>query len=333
MEFKRLSEESGVVFVIVPLVLVALCQISSFVFDIGFAQEQRRSLQVSTDAAALAGVRVLIDDPDLFEDFTTSTGGPDRMHQAASDLEVRNNLSTNVFSTTVNIEVGTWDRVDPLNPQSPRFFQPYVSGNGVTFVNAVRVTAQRTLPTSFGQLLGLANLRPAVSSLAIAGGGVADCLVPFGVREIELDGLTGGETITVNTNGQGNWGKLDVGGINTSSNPVFYNAMLNGVCGAPLEPGDGIEPGTGFAGLRNAFDDRLAANPYVVFPVVDDFGNGNSTDSIVQSFALFELLGQGNRNGYHWSGDVRFIQYIDGSFTFGTPPPGSGDPVLRSLIK
>jgi len=121
-----------------------------------------------------------------------------------------------------------------------------------------------------------------------------------------MQGKHYGDTISISQPSPGDWGKLDVGGINSSSGPVFFDSMQSGMCSAILKVGDTVSPGTGYAQVTPAFEERLDTNPIVTMPIVQAFGNGNSQVTIV-GFIVAELLTQGN-NGSNWNGQIRFLR-------------------------
>src|SRR5262249_22676782 len=130
--------------------------------------------------------------------------------------------------------------------------------------NAVRVAARRQVPTAFGRILGFRELDPATHSIAyLSGTGSATCLAPFGITQAVVDANGYGNVIDISSPSPGNWGKLDIGG-NMSSNPVFVDGMVNGLCNTTVNVGDAISPGTGFAGVINGFDGRYDVNPFML---------------------------------------------------------------------
>jgi Flp pilus assembly protein TadG len=63
MIFARLKGERGQAFVLMAVALVALCGMAALVVDVGNWYRDKRRLQGTADAAALAGAQVLPDDP------------------------------------------------------------------------------------------------------------------------------------------------------------------------------------------------------------------------------------------------------------------------------
>jgi hypothetical protein len=142
----------------------------------------------------------------------------------------------------------------------------------------------------FGAVLGIDTLRPNASAIAaVDGAGEVNCLIPFGLNASVLAGANFGDIITITGPSPGNWGKIDIDG-NMSSNPVFVAAMTNLLCTSGVSIGDQFDPGTGFAGVLDGFEGRIALNPIVILPVVDHFPNGNSSKVTVVGFVAAKLL-------------------------------------------
>lgn len=290
------SEERGLALAFVAIAISVLMVFVALAVDISVSRFHKHLLQVGSDAGALAGVLKL---------------GENRNLTIPAQTEAEATINANVISDNeiTSVEVGTWDSI------ARAFSSP---GDGPPY-NAVRVSARRTVPMVFSSVLGRNSLTPPVQSIAyLTGAGMADCVIPYGVEgsylaELIQNGLDYGDIMTVDPHGLGsngpglggNWGKLDIGG-NMSSKPNFDDAMVNGACNMPVRTGDVVEQATGFAGTPTGWDERIQINPFVIIPVVTDFGNGNSSVTIL-GFLVAELIAQsghqGNGNGNNSNGN------------------------------
>jgi hypothetical protein len=177
--------------------------------------------------------------------------------------------------------------------------------------------------------VGMSQMTPSVASVAVIGAANSvPGLIPFGVSTNEMDGVQYGDIITVHWQGSGNWGKVNLCGINMSSGPNFDNYMLNGVpCAVAI--GDTFNSGTGNAHVDSAFEGRIARDPIVAIPIVDDFGNGTKPVT-VQGFVVAQLLTSGGA-GNHWSGDIKILREFVGKTIGG--PPVSPAALARILVR
>lgn len=293
------NPEGGSIFVIVLIFLIPMAGLVGLALDTGFTYYEERRMQIAADAGALAGVAKLVNAG------VTST-------QVTTEVEAiagANGLGTGEITAGGGIDLGRWD------PGTSTFT------SGATPWNAVRVRARRTVGLLWAPLFNFFEFQPLVTSVAyISSTGSATCMVPFGLDDGVVAGVTYGSVLDISRPNAGNWGKLDIGG-NMSSNPVFVAAMTNGVCSERLAIGDDVSPGTGFAGVVDGFNGRIEVNPIVILPVVNNFANGNSSDSVVVGFVAVELIGQGQGHGRNWSGQIRFLGTFVGE-TGGGPTTG-----------
>lgn len=283
----RHDDESGVSILFISIMLTALLGAAAFTLDLGNAFWTQRKIHYAADAGALAAVQKIIE--------TRAANGIVAPSDQSLVVTDANTFTTqNAPNVTVSsVTLGTW-----LNGT----FTP-----GGTSPTAVRVVATEEVPTFLARLFDIDSVTPVVSSTAAIGGSnTVDCLVPFGIGQQVLNGKTWGDTINVNVNSPGNWGKLDMG-INGSCAPCFQQAMANGVCGFPVQVGDDLEPGTGNGGLQNGFQDRADSdNPYVTIPVVQTFLNGNHDVSVV-GFVVVKLV-KGLGKGSNWNGVMELVK-------------------------
>jgi len=281
------NNSSGAVLVLVSLFMAAAFGFAALVVDVGNAYLEDRRIQYGSDAAAMAGARI------IEENFPADL---DLVLAVAEEVAFANGITVEELQSGSGIQLGEWN-----GSEFTAYQTPYTSGQSST-VNAVLVGARRQADTFFSKIYN-------VSSLPVFRHGIAStpleqdqsCLKPFGLEFTGLpdsENIIWGETmIPVGVNSPGNWGKLNIGG-NMSSGTNFENAMLNNVCNEADSPfayvGDEVQTAPGFAGtVRSVFEDLLAdpdtSKRRMVFPVVTEFGNGSSWVEIL-SFLELELI-------------------------------------------
>lgn len=282
--------DSGSVVIMFLLCLIPLVGFLGMAVDYGNAFNHWRSIQFATDAAALDAARIMLIPGE--NQSTARTG--------ATQIAVKNGLKSGIdFYPDSSIEFGTWSKPDGgLNGS-------FTAGGG-TGINAVRVSAQRSVNTRFAKVIGLDFFSPSVSSIAFFDTvGTPMCVSPFGLEAANFpDELQIGfvplnhtfntpYTLSVGKNSPGNWGKIDTPNnegepINMSSNPNFCNAMLQedcwlpaddefDPCGVPLSFGDNqlgeeYDGATGGAGVKPVFEALVGDE--IVMLVNSAFGNG-----------------------------------------------------------
>lgn len=291
--------ESGQTAVIFALALVALIGFLALVFDIGVMAYERRDAQNAADAAALAGARMLPDDP--------ATAIAD-----ATTYATENGVSADEISA---ITVSSTD----------------VANDTIT------VTLARDVSFTFAPVIDLFGGTVNVTAAAHTGGvvGVA-LLAPLAVEQSVFDGLSQGDTATLKynatSNSTGNFLPLALDG--TGSSEYEENLMLGSeqwLCSVGSETADCVsqvstQPGNMIGKTESGLDwifahtsdecdtydevfppdagdpDRLAiaavcnkfTNPtaasyqLVLVPVIDSLCNG-SCDVTVQEFSMFFL--------------------------------------------
>ena len=327
--------DRGATAVLVCFLLVGLCGFAALSVDISVGRVEQRKIIAATDAAALAGSLSLHDNP----------GSASKARNEALDIGAANGVEQDQ-STALAVEIGHWDG-------EHRAFQPETAP-----YDAVNVVTSRVVPTLFARVLGVQSMQPTAHSLAIvAGADHVTCLVPFGITKEAIEGKAFGDTLYIGVNSPGNWGKLDVGG-NMSSRNAFVNGFVNGVCDTQvsindiingttdLDEQDHVSPGTGFAGVKEGFRQRIQIDPKVVMAVVDRFPNGNSQPVRIVGFVVVRLIedhnnghkdrncGQTNNNsGHNWNGDIQFLDEFTGFGGSGAPPeaPFASSRVLVNL--
>jgi Flp pilus assembly protein TadG len=307
----RRRQEKGSAIVLVVIFVAVLFGFAAFSIDLSRVYQQERDMQSATDAAALSAVVLL----------TNAPPSETSVIQEALTIAQANGVSAGevAASNIGTIQVGTWDTNALV----------FTANTPQSQWNAVQVPAKRSVPMLFAQVLGMSQMTPHVDSVAMEAGLESVVgLIPFGVTTNELQGLQYGDVITVDTSSPGNWGKIDLCGINMSSNPNFNQYMLTGV---PCETsvGDTPDSGPGFAGVINAFDARMAANPTVVVAVVDSFGDGKKPVNI-EGFIVGQLLAESG-NGSGWSGQIQLLDQFAGNSVGG--PTNAPYAQVRVLVK
>ncbi len=313
-EKRILVDDQGIAIMWMAVFIAALMGVLAFAVDLAQARSQQRRLQYATDAGALAGVERI------------RVGGA---AAAGIALTTAQDLSTgNVPEATLNIvETGHWDfGNDTVIPPIP---PSYTSGGAP--INAVRVTATRQTDTLFARIWNVFSISPRAESIAVTGGADhVDCLIPFGVSAAMLTGKFFGDTFQVRSDTGGNWGKLDLWGVNMSSGRNFENAMTG-----PDDCADGAQgptsvddvlgtqgAGTGFAQVRQSFNWRLAHDrEIIVMPVVQEFFSGNQPVQVI-AFIKVEILSS-TGGGENWIGTFRILNEPIND--------GAGDPVGTPL--
>jgi Flp pilus assembly protein TadG len=287
-------DESGTFIVLMALSLLGIFGFAALSIDIGHVYQQKRDMQDATDFASLAGVAILTNAwyPNLKSDAIA----------AALTIAESNGVTAAEIAAgdggTGAIQVGTWN-----TNNTP----PFTANTSTLTWNAVRVPAQRTVGLFFGMMTvgpgnGMAAMKPAVHSVAevtgagSAFGGNGAGLIPFAITPAQA---TNAYFVPYSFNkhsiGSGNFGKLDLSSID----PTFdwSTAMTDG-CNCTLNLNDFYGDSPGNAGISAGFQARLAANPYVIFPVFAPSGSGNSAHGdVITGFVTAKLISvSGNGN-------------------------------------
>lgn len=309
------QQERGAVIVFLALILVVILGFTALTIDVGRALDESRRLQIAADAGVLAGAEVL-----------GAGGTMAAITQEVCSLGVANGIAS---SDVLSVQCGTWasGSFSAACTSTCAGLSTCTGCSGVG-VNAVRAVNQRQIGTTFARVLNINSLAPMVEAIAQVPANVSTgCMRPFGIEAAVLGSpqITVGNTFTVGKNSPGNWGKLDVNGINMSSSPNFISAMQSGICHSSVTVG-GIQPvGTGFGGnLSTGFNYVL--NQSFIIPMVSAFPNGNSGAVTILEFVRVRYLGDNGISGNNWIGTLRLEERN------ATPPSllsgASGDPVL-----
>ena len=140
---RDLLNEKGQVAVIVALLIVALIGMVAFVVDVGSIYEVRRHLQTVADAAALAGVQNLPENPDQAVQNAIYYASNNGVSITADDVYI-DPAGTSVPYDTIT--------VTPVDPNAPVYFAKVLGINSVT----VKATATAKVNSP----LGLSGLMP-----------------------------------------------------------------------------------------------------------------------------------------------------------------------------
>jgi hypothetical protein len=278
----RKDDERGQAFVLTALTLVVLCGMSALVIDVGSWYRQKRQLQSTADAAALAGAQVLP------TDWSTAKS----LALQYADKNGGGVLGANVTSSTTFI-------------------------NGDT----ISVTAKKDAPGNFSRVFGITSVGVRADASAMRGSfnGWALGLAPW---VIDKPSVKFSEIITfkVESGDQatpGNFGGIDLPvkekgcDFGNGGNDYYdliarrtHSCLVTINENAPVEPGNKAATGTAVKdrGAKRPFDPYsiLTTDAYgntqltdyespnvVVIPIIQSFHQGSSAPFIVKGFAWF----------------------------------------------
>jgi hypothetical protein len=303
--------EQGITIVLFSIFLFVLCSFLAFGLDVCRLYNERHKLQLTVDAATLAGLNALV----------AGTTYNDVVNAVTSNGNSNGALQAEILE--VQPRCGTW-----VNDS----FIPQPSGVCDNTSTAVEVTIARSVASGFGSILGLAQ-----STLRTRAVGYkplyepGNCIRPFGIENSYFTqlGLSVGSTFTVNgSQSAGNWGKLDIN-ANASSGTAFTEAMLNNLCDDNIKPGSLVSTGTGSAQIAQVFETLLSdttlplASQSMIFAITTDFPSGNGTVEILK-FIRVDLLSQ-RGSGHNWQATLRVVD-LDAE-------PESAEPPKRDLME
>jgi Putative Flp pilus-assembly TadE/G-like len=140
---------------IVAVAFVVLAGIAGFVVDASHAFSVQRSLQASTDAAALAGA----------QDINCCASAPNQAITTATSYSAVAGGRNVMANVTVTMASGY--------PVLKCFTSTGVSCNGSSAANGIVVRQQATVATYFAELLGLPSFSISATATAGIGGGTA----------------------------------------------------------------------------------------------------------------------------------------------------------------
>jgi hypothetical protein len=276
------NDESGQAFVLMGLALVMLCAVAALVLDVGSWFREKRQLQATADAAALAGAQVLPTDwstaKSLALQYANKNGGAV--------------LAADVTSSTTLIN-GDTISVTAKKDQAGNFSRVFGIGSV-----GVRADASAMRGSFNGWALGLAPWvidKPSVKFSEI---------ITFKVESGDqaTPGNFGGIDLPVKEKGCdfGNGGNDYYDLIARRSHSCLVTVNQN----APVEPGNKAATGTAVSdrGAKRPFDPYsiLTTDTYgntqltsydhpnvVVIPTIKSFHQGSSAPFVVTGFAWF----------------------------------------------
>jgi len=285
------GNEHGQALVMFVLAAGVLFGFVAMTIDVGLALHQRRVLQNTADAAALAGAIELPTSPGL-------------AHDKAQEWAENNGIDT-AAGDQLDITVNTVD-------------------------NSVSVRVQREQGFIFGRVLGLVSIDvPADATARVGSPLLLSGILPFGVVESAINYNSIPTTIKYDANNpsNGNFGPLRVDGNGAAvlEKSIKYGTQ-NSVCAQSqpscLDPTVPTQPGNTISAARNGFSYRLnntssacdqfsevlipngsgayringPCNPFlgspgslrlVLVPVIDSFPNGSHPVTLKYFTALF----------------------------------------------
>lgn len=289
--------EKGFVMVIVAASLVALLGFAALVTDVGLLYWVRASLQNAADAAVLAGIRYLPDQPTQAE-------------SVARDYAARNGVGPPDGAVTVEV---------------------------LDQASRLRVTTSRTVNLLFGRVLGFTQSAVgARASARIGAVREVDGALPFGVerQNFEYGAVYTLKYSPGSEPAPGNFGLLALGGRgagNYLQNVMYgFAGMLH--VGDVVE----TEPGNKSGPTREGIEYRLRLSPedrwydpypgdkrLLKVPIVDSFAGVHGRDTVtVVGFAVFYLEELGGPGNEAWI-TGRFLRWLDDE---GKPGESVGGP-------
>ena len=271
------SEEKGQSLVLVAIFLVALLGISAFVVDAGYLFFQKRHLQNTADAAALAGVRELVD------------GDANSISSVVVDYIEAHGLSSS--------DITNMPEIQSIN-----------SGD-----TEVPVELQVTRGLFFARVLGFQDSSVAARAMAATGPPAnLKGLIPLGIPDEVYQAEHTFNIYTVDNNqifGPGNWGFVDLDAHPGGGVPELEDYLINGY-NDYIDIDDWILTETGNKANSSKIKNAVPLNQIVYVPIIDVSGKQMGVDPVqVKGFAALVLTEIGS-TGPGTSGDM----YIIGEF-------------------
>jgi len=303
------NSERGFYIVFFSFCLVLLGALTALVVDIGHARLQQRRLQMGADAAALASALEFFVSNESTTNLKRETWKFASLNKLIPDSEIN------------RMELGCWDGTNFINPS---YFilndgQAIVtSGSKPSCTNntqtAVYVQSSNVLATSFARIIQVFSLETTANAVATVPKAPNNCVKPFGFEQNLFTNPSNGQPLiqignefSVTRADAGNWGKVNLQGVNMSSGKNFENAMLSTTC---LEASLGeVRPGTGFGGsISNVFDEIPSPQRAAMYvPLVDNFPNGKSDNVTIEEFIKVDFIGMSG-SGTNWVGTFRLLE-------------------------
>lgn len=297
-----LSDQQGVVVVLVALSLTVLIPMLALVLDIGQALAVKQSLQNLVDAAALAGARQLGRVYETLPPGATGgvlpAGGQGQVTRVVADVSGQNQPPRHPAS--VSLEIGKWNAV------------ARTMITGAALPDGVRVSARAQVPTLVASAVGVKTIAvSAVASAALTGLNhvpAGTLSLPLGLARGWMPGSGGtGKSLTISENTIeppcAAWSTFERAPATQQELRAVLEGIQKGAYSSPAATGGwtrfqflGSQAGTAFADLSALYDRRK--NPQTgewiaVIPLYDratcESVSGSST---VVGFATAKLVGE-----------------------------------------
>jgi Flp pilus assembly protein TadG len=261
--------------------MVALFGFGALSIDVSRYYQQQRDLQSATDAAAMAGAILL----------TNSSPNVGNITTYATTVALTNGAATNI-----TVQAGIW--------ATNSFGVGNFTANATPY-NAVKVYAQRTMPVTFGSVVGALAMTPWANSVVVRSyPSQAEDLIPFFITTNALGSAYGVSQHADKSSG--NFGQADLGGS------LGYDGGMASGCSCTISVGQTVN---GYAGNDHTEDGLADAEGRpVVVPIVDALPSNHGAVTVV-GFAVIEIdsvTGNGN-----WKFTFRVLSNEAGSGTGG----------------
>jgi Flp pilus assembly protein TadG len=262
------KDETGQVFALVAISMVALCAVAGFAVDAGTWYQAHRKQQAITDASALAAVRNL----------------PGNQGQATADAQS--------YATKNG---------GSLPPGNIAYSTKYRSGDTVT------VTSSTTVPSYFLKVIGINSATATATSVATAENlQSAQGAMPFGVinTQPELSGagcpcFNVATTLTVSKVGApGGFGIVNIDGSSGPASPGTIAGWITNGCNCATNAPQwyGGTPGARFNSSQVQTAMNGAIGKTLLFPVYDSVtGNGANISFHVIGWSAFTITSWSGR--------------------------------------
>lgn len=272
--------EKGAVLVVVALCLVLFLGITAFTVDIGYLQYQKRQLQNTADAAALAGAAEYV----------------------VGDSSLGN--ITEVVENYVQL-----NGVDVQEVENVTLSQKFGSAQN----NAVTVDLKGNRGIFFAKIFGIYNADIGVTATAIASpvSGMQQGLLPFYFPEEYVSTIEYKKIYDKfnddNPFTSGNWGTTS---FFENGQNVINDWIKDGYDGEVVSAGDkiNIKPGAGLNSIKNILSNL--ENGIYAIPVISNIaGPGASQKGDVVGFVGVEVIDTGGK-GSNLYIEVQFLEMI-----------------------
>jgi hypothetical protein len=323
--------QKGYVIVYFLFFLMALLGTAAFTVDLGKTYDLKTGTQFATDAGAMAAAMLLGQKSDS------------EVRKEALSIAVNNNVGA--ADAAVGVQCGVWAKPD-FTACSSAAGAPCTNCQSAS-ANAVRMTAQRLVATSFAGVVGVKQIPVALESVALkAVMTPPNCARPIAVDEDGINDVScpGGTTIfgksgslkkADGTVHPGNWHKLD---LPLSVDPPhsytdFEWGMLNGACDPSIKKDadfNSLPGGADMNNNENKIMSEIQGQEFII-PVVRTFMDVNGRKSItITGFIKVKYLGtvvSKGKGAGQWEGQFQLMLPCQ-DVTPTTEPTVSVPPVL-----